>query len=181
MVLGSSSVGRLLLFLFTVVPLVELYLLMWLGRLMGFWPTVALVLGTGILGASLAKAEGLRVLGNWQRDMAEGRMPKDGAIDGLLIFVGGIFLITPGVLTDAFGLAMLIPPIRHLFARFVQARIERGIQAGHVRVQTFEGGRSMHWGGGARVDVDVVDVEGHEIPVERPELPKETDSDDTRA
>jgi len=161
-------VGRLLLFLFTVVPLVELYLLLWLGRLMGFWPTVALVLATGIIGASLAKHEGLRVLGNWQRDMAEGRVPKDGALDGLLVFVGGIFLITPGVLTDAFGLAMLIPPIRHLFARFIQSRIEKGVQTGRVRVQTFQGGRSVQWGGFGE---DVVDVDGHEVPIDRPALP----------
>ena len=138
---------------------------------MGFWPTVALVLATGIIGASLAKHEGIRVLSNWQRDMAEGRVPKDGALDGLLVFVGGIFLITPGVLTDAFGLSMLIPPIRHLFARFLRGRIEKGIQAGHVRVQTFQGGRSVHWGGGFE---DVVDVQGHEVPIDHPALPDQS-------
>lgn len=156
--------GRLLLFLFTVVPLVEFYLLFWLGSLMGFWPTVALVLATGIIGASLAKHEGLRVLSNWQRDMQEGRVPKDGALDGLLVFVGGIFLITPGVLTDAFGLSMLIPPIRHLFAGFLRKRIESGVKSGHVRVQTFDGGRAVQWGGLGRSPFEaVVDVQGHEV------------------
>lgn len=161
--------GKLLLFAFTVVPLVELYLLLWVGRLVGFWPTVALVLCTGLLGAALAKLEGIRVLTRWQTSLAEGRVPEEGVLDGVLVFIGGLFLITPGVLTDAFGLLMLVPPTRRLFARFIRARIERGVRAGRVHVATFRGGRVVEWSSAAGAG-GVIDVEGEEIPLERPAL-----------
>ncbi|MEM9075188.1 MAG: FxsA family protein [Myxococcota bacterium] len=167
--------GKLLLFLFTVVPALELYLLILVGRHVGFAATVGIVLATGMLGAALAKREGLRVVQKWQRELAEGRTPAEGVLGGLLVFAGGIFLITPGVLTDLFGLLMLIPPTRKLFARFVRSRLERGIQRGAVRVQGFGPGFGQaggfqrygaHWSQGA----DIVDVEGHEVPAEVPVL-----------
>lgn len=160
--------GKLLLFLFTVVPLVELYLLLWVGRLLGFGPTVGIVVATGLLGAALAKREGIRVLSKWQAALAEGRVPEEGLLEGVLVFVGGLFLITPGVLTDAFGLLMLIPPTRRLMARFVRSRIEKGVRSGKVRVVTFGGGQVVEWSS-AR-DPGVIDVEGHEVPIERPAL-----------
>ncbi|MAQ15911.1 MAG: FxsA protein [Sandaracinus sp.] len=127
--------GCALFLLFTAVPLVELYLLVWLGGLWGFWPTVALVLFTGLVGATLAKLEGLRVLGQWREALAEGRVPEAGVLDGLLVLVGGIFLVTPGVITDFLGFTLLIPPTRRLVAKVLRERIQKGIERGTVRVQ----------------------------------------------
>jgi len=165
-------VGKLLLFLFTVVPLVELYLLVYLGSVMGFWPTVAIVLGTGMLGAALAKHEGLRVAREWQDAMAEGKMPEQGVIGGLLVLVGGILLVTPGVLTDFFGLTLLLPFTRVLYVRRAKKWFEKRIAEGSVHVHV--GGATMGgFGGFARRGPEVIDVEGEEIPVARPQLPDE--------
>ena len=113
--------GRLFL-LFTVIPLAELWLLVQIGEVVGLPATLAAVVATGALGASLAKREGLRTLRAWQDSLARGQLPEEGLASGLLILVGGIFLVTPGVLTDVLGLSMLLrsgapPPRRHYCAR----------------------------------------------------------------
>ncbi|MFW5921071.1 MAG: FxsA family protein [Polyangiales bacterium] len=128
--------GKLLL-LFTAVPLVELYLLLLVGSLLGFWPTVGIVLLTGMVGAWLAKSEGLRVLRRWQAALGEGRVPEEGVLDGLLVLVGGVLLVTPGVLTDVLGLALLVSPSRRAIARVVRRRVERKIEQGQIRVVSY--------------------------------------------
>ena len=125
--------GRLFL-LFTVVPLVELYLLIAVGRALGPGPTIALVLVTGALGAWFARLEGARVIRRWQEAMARQQLPKDGVIDGLLIFIGGILLITPGIMTDVVGLSMVMPLTRRLIAGWVRRWFERQVAEGRVRV-----------------------------------------------
>ena len=102
--------------LFTLVPLVELWLLVQIGEVVGLPATLAAVVMTGALGASLAKREGLRTLHAWQESLARGQLPEEGLASGLLILVGGIFLVTPGVLTDVIGLSMLLPPLRRAAA-----------------------------------------------------------------
>ncbi len=190
--------GLWLLLLFTVVPLIEFNLLLWVGGMVGFWPTVALVVATGAIGAALAKREGFRVMRAWQTALAEGRKPADGVVSGLLVLVGGVLLVTPGVLTDLFGLMLLIPWTRRGLAALILQRLERGIERGSVRVVTMQGGpfeqgpfahdpftdgpfgRPM--GGpfgpfGAspfeRSNPNVIDVEGEEIEVEPGKLPSE--------
>ena len=153
--------GKLLV-LFTVVPLLELYLLILLGNAIGFWPTVAIVMVTGMLGAWLAKREGLRVFRKWQAALAEGRMPAEGVLGGLLVLVGGVFLITPGVLTDVCGLLLLIPPTRRAIADLVRAHFEKKIQAGTVRVVRFE----QHGAPSPRTPGGVIDVEGEVVEEE---------------
>lgn len=126
--------------LFVIVPLVELYLLLAVGSLVGFWPTVLLVLVTGMLGASLARREGFRVLRRWQEALARGEMPEEGVLGGLLVLVGGVLLITPGVLTDAVGLLLLLPPSRRWIGRWLM----RYVQAHSIHTSTtftsFSGG-----------------------------------------
>lgn len=107
----------ILLLLFTLVPLAEIALLVQLGSQLGFWPTLALVLGTGVAGAALAKWQGLRVLERIQRQLAEGVMPAAEIIDGALLLGAGLLLITPGALTDMAGIALLLPPVRRLVRR----------------------------------------------------------------
>lgn len=133
-----TVLGRLAL-LFVVVPLVELVLLIQVGRWVGLWPTVALVFLTGVAGAGLARAEGLRTLWSLREDLAAGRLPGRAILDGVAILVGGALLLTPGFLTDVFGFALLVPPTRRLVQRLVRRRIEGMIEEGSVRVFTSSG------------------------------------------
>lgn len=150
--------GRLFL-LFTVVPLVELYLLIAVGRVLGPIATIGLVLLTGAVGAWFARLEGARVIRRWQEAMSRQQMPKDGVIDGLLIFVGGLMLITPGILTDIAGLSMVMPPTRRLIATVVRTWFERQIAAGRVQVY------SPGYGGTPVRPQEVIDVEGEVVEV----------------
>ena len=123
-----------LLLLFTLVPLVELYLLIRIGGLIGAGPTVLLVLGTGAIGAWLARREGFRSWTAVQRELAGGRLPAAELLHALLVVIAGVLLVTPGVFTDAFGLLMLFRPVRTSLIRRVQEMIARRIQAGDVHV-----------------------------------------------
>ena len=128
--------GKLLL-LFIALPIVDLWVLLRIGRAIGFWPAVGLVLVTGVAGAWLARAEGFRVLRSWHESLAAGRLPEEGVLSGVLILVGAAFLLSPGVITDVLGLALLFPPTRRLVAAGVRRRIGRQVNAGRVRVFTF--------------------------------------------
>jgi len=130
-----SVLGRLALF-FIVVPILELVLLIKLGQVVGLWPTLGIVLGTGLLGAHMARAEGLRVLYRFQSELGAGRLPGQALLDGIAVLVGGAFLLTPGILTDLTGFALLFPPTRHWIQRSVRRRIERGLADGSIRVAT---------------------------------------------
>ncbi|WNG34762.1 FxsA family protein [Archangium violaceum] len=125
---------------FTVVPFIELYLLLAIGREVGFWPTVGMVLLTGFVGALLAKGEGVRVVRRWQESLAQGRMPEEGILGGVLVLVGGVLLVAPGVLTDVVGLLLLFPPTRKVVAALVRRMLERRMAAGTLRVTTFQSG-----------------------------------------
>ncbi|HYO53968.1 FxsA family protein [Archangium sp.] len=130
-------------FLFLVLlllPFVDLYVLLTIGREVGFWPTLGMVLLTGLVGVFLARKEGLRVLRRWRESLAQGRMPEEGLVGGVLVLVGGVLLVLPGLLTDVAGLFLLFPPMRRLIAALVRRRIERGMAAGTLRVTTFHSG-----------------------------------------
>jgi UPF0716 protein FxsA len=101
-----------LVLLFVFVPLVELALLVWIGERVGLLPTVALVVLTGITGAALARQQGLSTLRRFQASLAEGRPPHGELLEGLLILIAGAVLLTPGMLTDLVGFALLVPPLR---------------------------------------------------------------------
>ena len=117
-----------LLLLFTVVPAVELFLLLKLAETMGALETVLLILVTGGLGAWLAKREGLNVLVTLSQELSTGIPPAGRLAEGALVVAGGILLITPGVLTDLTGFALILPPTRRLLApmlvRFIMARVK---------------------------------------------------------
>ena len=131
--------GRLLL-VFTVVPLVELYILIKIGSYIGGFNTIALVVVTAMLGAWLARLEGLRTLRQIQLSLSHGQIPAEELIDGVLILVGGIMLITPGVLTDLFALVLLIPFTRMYFKRWLRHRFDRIVSSGNVRLRYDRGG-----------------------------------------
>jgi len=120
-----------LFLLFTVVPIVELALLVWLGGQTVWWLPVLLVIADGIAGALLWRWQGLRTLVRIREEMAAGRMPADAMVDGLMIFFAGGLLISPGMITDIAGFALLIPPIRAVVKRFAKTWFMH-----HVQVRT---------------------------------------------
>jgi UPF0716 protein FxsA len=126
-----------LLFLFTLVPLLELYILIKIGGYLGAFQTVALVVLTALLGVVLARFEGLRTLQQIRQSLSQGIVPAEEMVDGVLIFIGGILLVTPGVLTDLFALVLLIPHTRTIFKRWLRRRFDRMVAAGNVRLQYY--------------------------------------------
>ncbi|MDC0681057.1 MULTISPECIES: FxsA family protein [Sorangium] len=146
--------GKLIL-LFTALPILELWLLLSIGDVIGFWPTVAIALGTAILGAALAKREGLKVLASWRGALAAGRVPDEGLTGGLLALLGAALLITPGVLTDVAGLMLLIPPVRRRIAAAVRERFERRVAAASAAGIGVDGP-----GNGAFFSMRVIDLSG---------------------
>ena len=125
--------GRLLT-LFLVVPIVELVLLLWIGEQVGFWPTAALIVGTALAGSFLAQREGLAAWRRFSDETAGGRMPGTALTDGLLILVAGALLLTPGVLTDVVGFALLLPPSRAAVRARITRRFKRAVSDGTVKV-----------------------------------------------
>lgn len=116
-----------LLLLFILVPVIELVLFIQIGERIGMGATLGVILLTAVIGASLARQQGRRTLARFQQAMAEGRMPQDEAIDGLLILLAGAVLVTPGFLTDAVGFALLIPPARSVARKFLAGFVARNI------------------------------------------------------
>lgn len=116
-----------LFLLFTIVPAVELYLLMQIGQLLGPLNTVLLIIITGAVGAALARREGFGVLQQIMADTQKGLPPADRLIEGVLVVVGGILLVTPGVLTDLSGFSLILPPTRRLLVGPVKAYFKKRI------------------------------------------------------
>lgn len=128
---------RRLLLAFIVVPIVELALLIQLGRWIGLWPTLAIIVTTGILGAALASREGLRAWQEFQTEISQGRMPRRPILDGFSIFAGGALLLTPGLVTDLLGFGLLLRPTRRLLQDRVMKRLGRSMmERGEVYIHT---------------------------------------------
>lgn len=121
-----------LLFFFIGVPMLELMLLIELGRQIGFWPTIFLVITTGILGAAMARSQGMWIWMEIQHELRQGNMPADKLVDGLLILIGGIVLLTPGLLTDIFGFILLIPATRDLFKNAIRRKFREMADSGRT-------------------------------------------------
>jgi len=127
-----------LLLLFTCIPLVELYLLLQIGSIIGAVNTILLVIITGVLGACLAQQEGIRTLERIRTLMARGEMPGEPLIDAFLILVAGFVLITPGILTDLLGFLMLVPATRAPIRRWIKGQMERKFSASNAAVYTID-------------------------------------------
>lgn len=126
-----------LFLLLTVVPLVELWLLVVIARHTSILATIVGVIAMGAAGTWLARQQGLRV---WQRlhaELSAGKAPADSLVDGLLILIASVLLIAPGVLTDAVGVLLLLPPTR----RLARGWLKRWFQS-HAVVQTSASGWS---------------------------------------
>ncbi|MDH3272550.1 MAG: FxsA family protein [Gemmatimonadota bacterium] len=142
-----NVLGRLAL-LFVIVPIVELVLLIQIGQVVGLLPTIALVVFTGVTGAWLARAEGVRVFFQFQSELASGRLPGQALLDGISVLIGGAFLLTPGVLTDVVGFSLLLPFTRRWIQRRVRGRLEKRIADGSIHVVTMGSGGTWGFSGG---------------------------------
>ena len=114
-----------LIFLFIFVPIIELAILIQVGQYIGTFYTILLVIVTGVVGAFLAKMEGLRVWRQLQNDLRQFKMPTDRLIDGVLILIGGVLLLTPGLMADVFGLLLVIPFTRFGVRQYLKKRFAK--------------------------------------------------------
>ncbi len=126
-----------LLFIFTLVPVLELYVLIEAGRQIGLGPTIAMILATGIAGAYLARSQGFNLINRIQKDLSEGRVPAGEMINGALILAGGLLLLTPGFCTDLIGFCFLTPATRNIFKSWLQKWLEQKIARGEIHFRSF--------------------------------------------
>ena len=116
-----------LLALFIITPVIEMALLIELGKRIGTLQTIGIIVLTGIIGASLTKSQGLQVVRNIKGTMRSGEMPHNHLIEGILILIGGALLITPGILTDTIGFVLVIPWTRRLIRERLKKHFRRRI------------------------------------------------------
>jgi UPF0716 protein FxsA len=125
----SGAMFFKLFLLFTIIPIIELTLLVKIGMEIGIYYTVLLVLGTAFIGAYMAKMEGLGVIVRFQRNMMEGIFPAEEMVDGAMLLVAGALLITPGILTDVVGFLLVIPSTRAVIKvwlkRYLKGKFDR--------------------------------------------------------
>ena len=114
-----------LFLLFTVVPIIELFILIRIDVAFGALTSIGIVILTGLLGAFFVRRHGFRVWGDIQREMEKGYFPANQLLDGLLILIAGIVLITPGIITDIFGFTLLFPVTRRLYKRLLNTILKR--------------------------------------------------------
>lgn len=130
-----------LLLLFILVPAIELSLLIEVGKVIGFWSTMGLIVLTGFIGSSLTRQQGLSVWTRFNGRMQQGQLPGTELVDGLIILVAGALLLTPGILTDVVGFLGLIPQSRKLIRSAVQKRIKVSQGTGGFQFQSFSFGQ----------------------------------------
>jgi UPF0716 protein FxsA len=126
-----------LMLLFTVVPIVELALLLWVGSWLGAAPTIGLVLGTAVLGSFLAKRQGLAAWRQLQDDLAAGKLPQDALFDGMAVLIAATLLISPGVLSDISGILLMIPACRGPIKAYLKKRFTRSLGSGSTKFISF--------------------------------------------
>ena len=113
------KVPQLLFLIILVVPLAEIYLLLEVGGIIGALPTVLLVIFTAVLGSWLLRQQGFATFRRFQESLARGEVPAYEIVEGPLILLGGLLLLTPGFITDIMGIVCLIPPLRKKVAQYV--------------------------------------------------------------
>lgn len=123
-----------LLLLFILVPIIELFIIVQLGQYIGLGYTLVIIVVLGLLGALIAKQQGLRTLFRIKDDLAHGRLPAQELIEGLLILVGAVLLITPGLLTDAIAFFFLIPATRRIVKLLLRKKLEKMIKTGQIKL-----------------------------------------------
>ena len=126
---------RILFLFFVIVPIIEITVLMHVGEWLGAWPTIAIVIFTAWLGAKYVRQQGIATLQSVQTKMAQGEMPSGEIITGVMLLIAGVLLVTPGFVTDIFGLSLLVPAVRQVLIKSVQQHL--------VMSQMSQGGASF--------------------------------------
>ena len=132
-----------LILLFTVIPLIELYLLIQVGRYLGSFQTIMIVLVTGIIGGLLARSQGLSVQRQIRVDLQNGIIPTDSLIDGCFILIAGALLFTPGMITDIIGFILMIPFFRGWLKKRLKEILKRKFESGQF--QYYSNSQSANW------------------------------------
>ena len=122
---------------FTIVPVIEIYLLIKLGTFLGALNTVIIVILTGIIGAYLARLEGLHTMIKVRDGLNRGEIPAEEMLDALLILVAGILLLTPGFLTDMAGLLILIPQTRVMLKRWLRKKFDEWTHTQRMKIDIY--------------------------------------------
>jgi UPF0716 protein FxsA len=122
---------------FTLIPVVELYLLIQVGTVLGGVNTILLVIVSGFLGAWLAKLEGMNTLVKLRVNLQQGLMPAEELLDAVIIFIAGVVLITPGFITDILGLLLLWPVTRNRLKRFLRKKFDELNAKGNINITRF--------------------------------------------
>jgi UPF0716 protein FxsA len=154
----------LLVLIFIVLPIAELYVIIKVGEAIGVLPTIALLLLDSFLGAALLRSQGRAAWRRFNQALAEGRVPTREVFDGAMVILGGAFLITPGFITDIIGIVLLLPPTRSVFRRFL---VRRGGKLLGISFVTNRAGRN-----GAQPPTGDWDVDGTAVEVDQPRLDK---------
>lgn len=123
--------------IFLVIPIIELYLLIKIGGVIGALNTVLIILITASMGAYLAKNQGFRVFREIQEAMSRGYMPGNELLHGLFVLIGSFALLTPGFLSDIIGFSMLMPQVREIYVRVAKEVIRKRIQSGQWQMRMY--------------------------------------------
>ena len=118
--------------LIVILPLAEIYVLLQAGSAFGALPVIAAVVGTAIIGGAIIRWQGLQALHKLRENTQAGTTPVEPVVDGVFLLVAAPFLMTPGFITDGIGFLLLVPPLRHMVARYFLSRIKKSIDAGNT-------------------------------------------------
>lgn len=161
-----------ILLIFIAVPLIEIFLLIQLGSVIGVLPTIGIVIATAVIGTTLLRSQGFGVLMRVNESMQSGKVPVVPVMEGLLLLVAGAFLLTPGLLTDATGFALLVPFIRQAVAATLVRKV---LKAGLVHVHASRGAAGGPGGPFAGDDADDGAEGGPSWPGGRPRGPQRSE------
>jgi UPF0716 protein FxsA len=125
---------RYLFLLIIGIPALDIGLLLFSGKTIGVWPTIAVIIFTGIIGAYLAKKEGLQTIRRVQEQLSHGEIPGEAVIDGICILIGGVLLVTPGFITDLTGFLLLLPPTRKPFKFLMKKAWQRKFDKRNIKI-----------------------------------------------
>lgn len=121
-----------LFLLFMILPILEIILYIQMGKYIGVVPTLLMILGTGIAGVFLARQQGFITMVRAREELRYGRVPGSELLDGLLIFTGAIFLLTPGLITDLTGFVLLLPSTRKIVRRVLKKKLKKWVEMGQI-------------------------------------------------
>lgn len=132
---GTSQTMKWIFLALIIVPTLELAILIWAGGAIGFFPTLLMILGTGLLGAFLAKKQGLKAIRDIQESFNRFEPPGDQLLKAAFVLVGGVMLLTPGFISDAIGLSLLFAPTQKIYKPFIMKLLNNKMKNARIIVR----------------------------------------------